>query len=179
MKANEILPADFLRNVQGETDCLVVDVRTPAEFESEHWPGSINLPLDQLQGDTCRDFAEQAKGKELYLVCGTGKRACMARQNIESIEGCRPIVITGGITALNEHGADLDRGERQIISLERQVRIAAGALVLIGAVLAVAVHPAFLALSAFVGAGLMFAGITDTCAMAMGLAKMPWNRVRT
>jgi hypothetical protein len=68
------------------------------------------------------------------------------------------------------------RGQKAI-SLERQVRIVAGLLVLVGAVLAIAVHPYFAGLSAFIGAGLIFAGITDTCGMAMVLAKMPWNQI--
>jgi rhodanese-related sulfurtransferase len=178
MSTVEILPADFLRKVKGHPNCLVVDVRTPAEYASEHFPGSINLPLDQLQGDACVHLADQAKGKELFLVCRTGKRASMARENIENQEGCNPVVVAGGISAMNEHGAALNSGDRQVISLERQVRIAAGGLVLIGAVLAATVNPAFVALSAFVGAGLMFAGITDTCGMAMALGKMPWNQVK-
>jgi len=69
------------------------------------------------------------------------------------------------------------RGKKSI-PLERQVRIAAGFLVLLGAVLGFFVHPYFIGLSAFVGAGLMFAGITDTCGMALVLAKMPWNQVK-
>jgi len=71
----------------------------------------------------------------------------------------------------------MTRGKRTI-SLERQVRIAAGSLVLLGAVLSLLVHPYFIGLAAFVGAGLVFAGVTDTCGMAMCLARMPWNQVK-
>ena len=66
----------------------------------------------------------------------------------------------------------------KVISLERQVRIAAGLLVLVAVTLGWLVHPAFLGLAAFVGAGLVFAGVTDTCGMGLLLARMPWNRVK-
>ena len=83
----------------------------------------------------------------------------------------------GGTLAWDAAGLPVVRGKKTIL-LERQVRIAAGFLVLVGAVLALVVHPYFVGLSAFVGAGLMFAGITDSCGMGMLLAKMPWNRIR-
>ena len=85
--------------------------------------------------------------------------------------------VEGGTLAWDQAGLPVSRG-RKVISLERQVRIAAGLLVLTGAVLALTVHPWWAGLSAFVGAGLMFAGITDTCGMALMLARMPWNQVR-
>ena len=86
--------------------------------------------------------------------------------------------VEGGTLACEAAGLPVVRGKKAI-SLERQVRIAAGFLVLVGAVLALTVHPYFAGLSAFVGAGLMFAGITDTCGMGMLLARMPWNQVST
>jgi rhodanese-related sulfurtransferase len=86
--------------------------------------------------------------------------------------------VEGGTLAWEAAGLPLVHGARKAISLERQVRIAAGFLVLVGAVLAMVVHPYFAGLSAFIGAGLMFSGITDTCGMAMVLARMPWNQVK-
>jgi hypothetical protein len=84
-------------------------------------------------------------------------------------------VVQGGVQAWEAAGLPLNRG-RKTLSLERQVRIIAGALVVVGAVLGYLVHPAWVGLSGFVGAGLVFAGITDTCGMAMVLARMPWNQ---
>ena len=101
-------------------------------------------------------------------ITGTGKAfRCL---------GWVAVLIEGGILAWEEAGLPAVYGERKVISLERQVRIAAGALVLTGVLLGWLVHPAWLGLAGFVGAGLMFAGITDTCGMAMLLARMPWNR---
>jgi hypothetical protein len=95
------------------------------------------------------------------------EKAITQRQNVFNIEG--------GTQACVNDGLEVVRGKK-FMSLERQVRIAAGSLVLIGIGLAYAVHPAFVGLSAFVGAGLIFAGVTDTCGMGMILAKMPWNQ---
>ena len=85
------------------------------------------------------------------------------------------MVVTGGTLAWQEAGLPVERGTVKVISLERQVRIAAGSLVVIGVVLAKLVNPWFIGLSAFVGAGLVFAGITDFCGMGLLLARLPWN----
>ena len=84
----------------------------------------------------------------------------------------------GGTLAWDKAGLPVQRGQKAM-SLERQVRIAAGSLVFTGAALGFFVHPYFIGLSAFVGAGLVFAGITDTCGMGMMIAKMPWNQIKT
>jgi hypothetical protein len=90
------------------------------------------------------------------------------------LENC--VLVEGGIEAWDEAGLPVVRGERKVMGLERQVRIAAGALVVTGVLLGWLVHPGFLGLAGFVGAGLVFAGITDTCGMGMMIAKMPWNK---
>ncbi len=84
--------------------------------------------------------------------------------------------VEGGTRAWQGAGLPVVQGKK-ILSLERQVRIATGTLVLIGAVLGWIIHPAFIGISAFVGAGLVFAGVTDSCAMGAMLAKMPWNQI--
>jgi rhodanese-related sulfurtransferase len=158
---------------QGKTFELI-DVRTPAEFRALHAEPAKNYPLDALHGSTLRELADRAAKHTLYLICqkgGRGKTACeqlraCGAENIANIEG--------GTLAWEAAGLPVIRGE-QTMSLERQVRIAAGSLVVVGAALAWFVHPAFVGLSALVGAGLVFAGITDTCGMGMLLAKMPWN----
>lgn len=149
----------------------LIDVRTPAEFETVHIEGATLMPLDRLDPAHVRVFA----GDLCVLVCHSGKRAAQARDKLAAA-GCENLaVLEGGVAAWEQAGLPVKRG-RQTLSLERQVRIAAGLLVLTGVVLGTWVHPAFYGLSAFVGAGLTFAGLTDWCGMALLLAKMPWNQ---
>ena len=151
---------------------LLLDVRTPAEYGELHIPGSTLMPLDRLDA---AKVAEAAAGRPCVLVCRTGRRAEDARRKLET-SGCAPLaVLEGGVTAWDAAGLPVTRG-KAAISLERQVRIAAGALVLAGAILGSTVHPLFYGLSAFVGAGLVFAGLTDWCGMGLLLARMPWNQ---
>ena len=110
------------------------------------------------------------------MICQSGGRAARACERFETAGFSNVFSIEGGTSAWEQAGLPIVRGTTGVIALERQVRIAAGALVLIGLALGWFVHPAFLGLSAFVGAGLVFAGVTDWCGMGLLLAKMPWNR---
>jgi len=149
----------------------LIDVRTPAEFEAVHIEGATSMPLDRLDPAHVRAFA----GTPCVLVCQSGKRAAQACDKLAAA-GCENLaVLEGGVAAWEQAGLPVKRG-RQTLSLERQVRIAAGLLVLTGVALGTWVHPAFYGLSAFIGAGLTFAGLTDWCGMGMLLAKMPWNQ---
>jgi rhodanese-related sulfurtransferase len=131
------------------------------------------MPLDRLDPAAVKAAAEQAEA--CVLICRSGKRAEQAFQKLRAA-GCENLaILDGGVTAWDAAGLPVNRG-RKAISLERQVRIAAGLLTLSGVILGTWVHPSFYGISAFVGAGLMFAGITDWCGMAMILAKMPWNQ---
>jgi rhodanese-related sulfurtransferase len=151
----------------------LIDVRTPAEHGEVHIEGSHLMPLDRLDAGAVRSAASGAE--RCVLVCRSGKRAEQAYQKLQAA-GCENMeVLDGGVIAWESAGLPVVRGAKAI-SLERQVRIAAGMLVLLGVILGAWVHPAFYGLSAFVGAGLVFAGITDWCGMAMVLAKMPWNQ---
>ena len=149
----------------------LVDVRTPAEFEEVHAEASINIPLDELTADAI----SRRNGKEVLVICQSGNRAKLACEKLIKAGREDVAVVEGGMQAWLDAGLPVVRG-RKTMSLERQVRIAAGAIVLTGVVLAQFVHPALMWVSGFVGAGLMFAGITDTCGMGMLIAKMPWNR---
>lgn len=151
----------------------LIDVRTPAEFQELHLAAARNIPLDRL--DPAALAPAGAEARPLYLICRSGSRGKQACQKL--LDAGHPAVfnIEGGTMACAQAGLPVVRG-RAAISLERQVRIAAGLLVLIGSLLAWFVHEAFIALPAFVGAGLVFAGMTDTCGMGMLLAKMPWNQ---
>ncbi len=156
-------------------NALYLDVRTPAEFEEAHIEGSVLHPLTDLDAET---ISRLSRGKDAcILICRSGNRA---RQAAERLAGCglpSLQILDGGLQAWEAAGLPLTRGAKTI-SLERQVRIAAGALVFAGAVLGYFVNPAWIALSGFVGAGLVFAGITDTCGMGMLIARMPWNNRR-
>jgi len=156
-------------------DIELIDVRTPAEFRGIHAVGARNVPLDGIRA---KDMiaARENSSEPLYFICrsdGRGKKACEAfiAAGYDNV-----VNIAGGTIAWDDLGLPVVRGKKSI-SLERQVRIAAGLLVVAGAALSI-LHPWWIALSAFVGAGLVFAGITDSCGMAMLLAKMPWNQVK-
>jgi rhodanese-related sulfurtransferase len=151
---------------------LLLDVRTPAEYQEMHINGAVLHPLSELNLEHIKQLLH---GKsEGVVVCRSGSRARQASEKLLSAGLSNLKVLEGGVAAWEAAGLALVRGKRAI-SLERQVRIAAGALVVIGAILSYFVNPAFITLSAFVGAGLMFAGITDTCGLAMALTRMPWN----
>ena len=153
----------------------VIDVRTPAEFREAHLPMARNVPLGDLDAEHLRQGRNGDAEEPLYLICRSGNRSTKACEKLHAAGFVNIVNIEGGTQAWIDAGLPVVRGKKAI-SLERQVRIAAGAIVLVGAVLALTVHPYFAAISAFIGAGLMFAGITDTCGMAMILARMPWNR---
>ncbi|MDF1699700.1 MAG: DUF2892 domain-containing protein [Planctomycetota bacterium] len=150
----------------------VIDVRTGGEYASEHIPGSHLIPLDQV---AARADEIRAVPAPRLLLCRTGQRAEMARTTLAPLGISGLTVIDGGIEAYVARGGDAVKG-KGAISLERQVRIAAGALVALGVGLGTFVHPAFYGLAGFVGLGLVFAGVTNTCAMGMLIARMPWNR---
>jgi rhodanese-related sulfurtransferase len=151
----------------------LIDVRTPAEFGEVHLENSTLMPLDRLDPSAVK--AAAAGADECVIICRSGKRAEQAQKTLAAAGCAETAVLDGGVTAWEGAGLPVNRG-RKAMSLERQVRIAAGALVLTGVILGSWVHPGFFGISAFVGAGLVFAGVTDWCGMAMLLAKMPWNQ---
>lgn len=152
-------------------EALLLDVCEPGEHEAAHIPGATNVPLSRLEGEAKGLDPNQA----YVLACRSGKRARDAAERLGKLGFTRVSVLEGGIQGWEAAGLPVVRGSG-VWSLERQVRTAAGSLVLVGAILGATVHPYAYGLSAFVGAGLVFAGVTDTCGMAMMLAKMPWNR---
>ena len=150
-------------------------MRTPVEYEEVHVPRARNVPLDRLQPETFIASNGAPDTRPVYLLCRSGARAAKAAEKFMVAGQDRGVVIEGGTEAWIDAGLPVARATAKVISLERQVRIAAGSLVLLGVVLGWLVHGAFFGLSAFVGAGLIFAGITDFCGMGLLLAKLPWN----
>ena len=152
----------------------VIDVRTPVEYREVHIGAARNLPLDRIDS-LAAELSQSSATEPTYIVCKSGTRAQQACSRLAAA-GCQNLVLVeGGTDAWVQAGLPVVRGKKAI-SLERQVRIAAGALVLTGVALGLAWHPGGFGLAAFVGAGLVFAGVTDTCGMGLLLAKMPWNQ---
>jgi rhodanese-related sulfurtransferase len=169
LKINRVSPAETQQN---QSSAVLLDVRTPAEFEESHISGSVLHPLGNLNPVEVEKLV--AGKSQCVVICQSGKRAARAAEKLKrsSLPDLR--VMEGGLTAWEAAGFPLERGKKTM-SLERQVRIVAGTLVLSGALLGYFVNPLWIALSGFVGTGLIFAGMTDTCGMGMLLARMPWN----
>jgi rhodanese-related sulfurtransferase len=172
MSIQTITPQE-LEKARQEREVHIIDVRTPVEYAEVRIEGARLVPLDTLDPHT---VASGRNGEPLYVVCRTGSRAAKACEKLQQAGIENVMSIEGGTLAWEQAGLPVVRGGK-VISLERQVRIAAGSLVLVGVILGWLVHPGFYGLAAFVGAGLIFAGVTDTCGMGLMLAKMPWNRV--
>ena len=156
----------------------LVDVRTPLEYREVHAEAARNVPLDRLDPAAIMQARNGSADRPLYVICKSGSRGAKACQKFTQAGFSNVINVEGGTDAWVAAGLPVVRGKKAM-SLERQVRIAAGFLVFVGAVAAMVTGNVYYAgLPAFVGAGLMFAGITDTCAMGMLIAKMPWNQVK-
>jgi rhodanese-related sulfurtransferase len=155
----------------------LIDVRTPVEFRELHATDARNVPLDRLDPVALMQARNGLREEPLYVICRSGSRGRQACEKFLAAGFTNVVNVEGGTLAWAECGLPVVRGKKAI-ALERQVRIAAGLLVLLGALLGWLVHPAFVGLAAFVGAGLVFAGITDTCGMGLLLARMPWNQVK-
>jgi rhodanese-related sulfurtransferase len=154
----------------------LVDVRTPVEFREVHSVHARNVPLDSLNPDKVMNERADSDAP-LYVICHSGNRSGKACEAFVAAGFTNVVNVDGGTSAWDEAGLPVARGKKAV-SLERQVRIAAGFLVFAGTILGIFHHEYWLGIPAFVGAGLAFAGITDTCAMGMLVAKMPWNQVK-
>ncbi len=155
----------------GNSSIPLIDVRTPAEFGGLHAKGAINYPMESLKLKSI----PFSKDEEIHVICQSGGRSMKVCQKLEAAEFAKIVNVDGGTSAWQSAGLPVVEG-KNVISLERQVRIAAGSLVVIGVAVGQFVHPSGFGLSAFIGAGLVFAGLTDTCGMGILIARMPWNR---
>ncbi|MDP1563702.1 MAG: rhodanese-like domain-containing protein [Pirellulaceae bacterium] len=175
MSYSQISPQELVSLKQSNPDLELIDVRTPAEFGELHVDFARNVPLDRLDVSQLKANRNGHAGRPLYVVCRSGGRSKMACEKLVAAGFDNIVDVAGGTQACEAAGLPVVRGAK-VMSLERQVRVAAGLLVLLGAALGFGIHPGFYGLSAFVGAGLVFAGITDTCAMGMLIARLPWNQ---
>ncbi len=176
MKPTTIPAPELAALLARDAGLTVIDVRTPAEFAALHATPARNLPLPDVTPAALAALGHADASRPVYVICQSGKRAESACSRLTSAGFARAVVVTGGTEAWAAAGLPVVRGSGNAIGLERQVRIGAGALVVLGVLLARTVHPNFLWLSAFVGAGLVFAGVTGFCGMGLLLAKAPWNR---
>ncbi|MEV7415664.1 rhodanese-like domain-containing protein [Streptomyces sp. NPDC089919] len=154
-----------------------VDVRTPGEYASGHLPDSLNIPLERVE-QSLPELRQAAERGGLLLVCASGARAGRAAAALAE-HGVPAATLDGGTTAWTAAGHGLSHPPgpvRAVWSMERQVRFTAGAVVLLGLLLGLLVHPAFQLLAAAIAAGLVFSALTDTCGMAVVLGRLPFNR---
>ncbi|HUE96424.1 MAG TPA: rhodanese-like domain-containing protein [Longimicrobiaceae bacterium] len=171
---NAVLSAEELRAVIAHNPrTRLLDVRTPGEYETVHIAGTYNVPLDSLpeHADEIRAEVEDP----VVLICQSGMRARRAEEALAKAGMPNLFVLDGGVNGWVGTGNPVVRGAKRI-SLERQVRIVAGTLAVVGGALAVALSPLFGLVAAGVGTGLVFAGVTDRCGIAMVLTRLPYNR---
>lgn len=166
-----ITATELFRLLEENPHTQVLDVRTAVEYESVHIPGSYNVPLDTLAEHT-REFADL--DHPVILVCQSGGRATKAQEHLHAAGKTNLRVLDGGMGAWLVAGGDTVKGGEKW-ALDRQVRGVAGALVLTGILGSIAV-PELKWFAGAVGFGLAFSAVTNTCAMGMMLAKLPYNR---
>jgi rhodanese-related sulfurtransferase len=170
MSLPHISPADAKLLI--EKGAVLVDIRERDEHARERIPGAKSAPLS-LVSETGLTGHE---GQVMIFHCKSGNRTRMNAGKLAGCTDCEAFILDGGIDAWKTAGLPIHKELKQPIEMNRQVQITAGGMALIGALLGYFVHPGFYALSGAIGAGLMFSGITGTCAMAHVLKRMPWNR---
>ncbi len=155
----------------------VIDVRMPNEFAQVHAVVARNFPLDSLDPQRVMKNRNGSSHLPLYVICKSGTRSNMACIKFRELGFENVVTVEGGTSAWEAAGLPVMRSEKKmkVIAIDRQMRIVAGSLVILGVLLSLQ-HPWFIGLSAFIGAGLLFAGITDYCPLMATLARMPWNR---
>jgi len=171
----QTIQASELRNlmaVENLAEAVIIDVRTPGEYNSEHIDGTANVPLDEIE----RHIDNLRQYKHVYVHCASGNRSSQACAKLNTLGLDNIVNVAGGINAWKDAGFPIYRSTKATLPISQQVQVAAGSLVLVGVILSYAVNPLFALLSGFVGAGLTFAGFSGTCTMGLILARMPWNR---
>ncbi|MBL9133265.1 MAG: rhodanese-like domain-containing protein [Verrucomicrobiaceae bacterium] len=167
-----ILPRELADALQSG-GCQLIDVREPVEHAESHVAGAKLIPLGQIEA-RC---GELDKSKPVMVMCQAGKRGAAAADKLRALGFSDVRNLEGGILAWKSAGLPCATGSKAVMPLMRQVQITVGFFVLLGSLLAVYVDPRWVYLCMFFGAGLLFAGLSGFCGLAMILAKMPWNRV--
>jgi rhodanese-related sulfurtransferase len=167
-------PTELFELRQVGTGVDLIDVRTPSEYREAHVEFARNVPLDRLDASAIAAARNSRTGEPLYVICQSGSRGKRACDKLVAT-GLEAVNVEGGTLAWISAGLPVVRGKKTI-SLERQVRIAIGIIVLVSAALAIFVHPYWIGLAAFMGGGLIFSGVADFCGLALLLARLPWNQ---
>jgi len=170
-----ISPKELYRRRQEGLPSQIIDVRTPPEYAAIHVEGVDLLPLDRLDAAA---FLRQsgARNDPLYVICQSGARAAKAIEKFEKAGFDNCVLVTGGTQAWEDAKLPVERGRSNVLPLMRQVQIVAGFITAFGASLAIWIDPWFALVPLVIGAGLLFAGLSGSCGLALLLAKMPWNR---
>jgi rhodanese-related sulfurtransferase len=169
-----ITSTELRDRIASETPPWILDVRTPAEFETAHIGGSYNVPLDVLNDHGSEVAKRLDQSHDVVLVCRSGQRAAQAAELLRSTGVSGGSVLENGIADWEGQGFEVNRGVQRW-DLERQVRLVAGSIVLSSVLGSVAI-PRLKWLAAAIGAGLSYAAISNTCAMGTALSKLPYNR---
>jgi len=173
-----IAPDELNTLAQQGKQVHLIDVRSPAEYRASHVSGAISIPIDNLSADKIRDrFGDSSAGDEqpLFLTCHSGLRAQLAAERLKRAGFENVYLLEGGTEAWMNTGLPMQKCGNAI-SLERQVQIAIGALLVLKVIFGFTVNQLFFAAIPIIGAGLIVAGITRWCGMAQLMAMMPWNR---
>ena len=170
----KVISVEDLKNLN-QCEKIYIDVRSPAEYRSLRVQGAVNLPLNSITCDDVKKLIGDKQNPAIILLCGKGGRARKAAEILQA-GSFNLLVVEGGTNACVEANLPTEKDSSSAISIERQVRIGAGSLVCVGLALGHFVNPNFYFLSAFIGAGLIFAGVTDWCGMGLLIAKAPWNK---
>ena len=173
-----VSPHELQRRLTAGSPAQLLDVRSPAEYTAAHVPDAKLIPLDELDAAAfCRERGVDCT--PVYVLCQSGSRAKKAIEKLEraGAQGC--VLVDGGTQAWMDAGLPVNRGESRVLPLMRQVQITVGFLSAVGAALALAVNPRFALIPLVIGCGLLFAGLTGFCGLALLLARMPWNKTLT
>lgn len=154
---------------------ILVDIRSADEHAREHIADARHLPLDRLQ----QGVLQNTKVSAVIYHCRSGNRTSLNANALAACAPCEAYVLEGGLDAWKKAGLPVQKVAGQPLELQRQVQIAAGTLIVMGALLGVFVSPWFYWLSGLIGAGLIFAGVSGFCGLARVLMMMPWNRRAT
>ena len=161
-----------VHEVDQHNHAIIIDVRTPSEYRSAHIKGSFNVPLNELAEhvSTLKTYSEP-----IIIVCRTSNRSAIAANALHEMGMDDVGIMRGGIHSWERAGYTVVYGEKHV-SMERQVRMFAGSIVLLTAILGFIVHHILFLITAIIGAGLVYSGVTDTCHAAQILSQLPYNK---
>lgn len=168
----EEIDSKYLKK-QLENGAILIDVRETSEYQEESIEGALSVPLSTLDP---KSLLNLCGNREIIFHCKSGKRSMKAAQKLADLNKSGVYTLVGGIEDWKRCKLPTKKSSKEIMSMFRQVQIVAGSLALIGVVLGFVISSQFFFLSGFIGAGLLFAGVTNTCGMAVLLSKMPWNK---